>query len=150
MCSYNKNDHVSSKLVLVLIWFFTIYESFNVSDAALLSKVHVQIHNSILPSMTMNIHCKSKDNDLGNHIILFNEDYEWHFHVNIWGTTLFWCSIGWINEVGHYVHGSFKVYEYKRDNSRCGKRCTWMVQRDGLYFINPSINQAPELMFKWN
>jgi hypothetical protein len=36
-----------------------------------------------------NVHCKSKDNNLGDHVIHNNEYYHWEFRPNIWGTTSF-------------------------------------------------------------
>jgi hypothetical protein len=44
-----------------------------------------------------NVHCKSKDDNLGDHVIHNNEYYHWEFRPNIWGTTLFiWPQIWYI------------------------------------------------------
>jgi hypothetical protein len=43
-----------------------------------------------------NVHCKSKDDNLGDRVIHNNEYYYGEFRPNIWGTTLFFCHISWI------------------------------------------------------
>ncbi|XP_023514498.1 S-protein homolog 74-like [Cucurbita pepo subsp. pepo] len=41
---------------------------------------------------TLVIHCKSKDNDLGKHVINAGGNYNWSFKENLLQTTLFWCN----------------------------------------------------------
>ncbi|KAL5701517.1 hypothetical protein ACHQM5_026843 [Ranunculus cassubicifolius] len=137
-------------VALALILAFTMYECFIIINAShILSKVHVEVHNSIAPDKNMNVHCRSKDNNLGDHTVIYGQYYTWDFHVNFWGTTLFWCSVDWIDNQGIYVHGSFKIYDFNRDALKCDKMCVWSAQQDGVYFISPEVNHIPELMFPW-
>ncbi|OVA13121.1 Plant self-incompatibility S1 [Macleaya cordata] len=97
----------------------------------------------------MTIHCKSKDDDLGEHNIHFNENYTWRFHDNIDQTTLFWCKIGyWDNKAGKLVMGSFDIYKSSRDNPVCAFNCIRYVKTDGIYFYIPSAEKA-RLIYPW-
>ncbi|KAJ4847786.1 hypothetical protein Tsubulata_003335 [Turnera subulata] len=56
------------------------------------------------------IHCKSKDDDLGVHVLKRSQRYEWDFRVNFWGTTLFFCGVQ-----TQWGSGTFDFYDAKRD-----------------------------------
>ncbi|KAF5199818.1 hypothetical protein FRX31_010599 [Thalictrum thalictroides] len=53
-------------------------------------RVQVQVHNFLAPNHKLNIHCKSKDNDLGFHPLAYHQYFSWHFNVNFGRSTLFW------------------------------------------------------------
>ena len=59
---------------------------------AMLEKFHVHILNGF-KNNTLEAHCKSKQDDLGFHHIGVNEEFQWHFRVKFWGTTLYWCNV---------------------------------------------------------
>ena len=54
----------------------------------------------------LNVHCKSKDDDLGNHVLKGNANFHVTFCVNVWATTLFWCNFNWENSHG----GKYNVW----------------------------------------
>ena len=56
-----------------------------------LSHWQVAILNSMTDS-TLVVHYKSKDNDLGEHVINAGGNYNWSFKENLLQTTLFWCN----------------------------------------------------------
>ncbi|KAF2574741.1 hypothetical protein F2Q70_00001227 [Brassica cretica] len=56
-----------------------------------LSKKHVIIHNVVKNRQTLNVHCKSDDDDLGLIHIPWNHYWGFRFRVNIWSTTMFRC-----------------------------------------------------------
>ncbi|PIA62067.1 hypothetical protein AQUCO_00200210v1 [Aquilegia coerulea] len=114
-----------------------------------LGRVRVYVNNLIAPNKMMDIHCKSKDDDLQLQTLAYGQNQTWSFKVNFWGTTLFWCGMGWKDDTGRYLQGSFKIYEYMRDYSKCDGICVWNAQKDGLYFLNPETRDPPELMFTW-
>ncbi|GAV64188.1 Self-incomp_S1 domain-containing protein, partial [Cephalotus follicularis] len=76
------------------------------------------------------IHCKSKDDDLGIHVISSAQFYEWRFTVNFWQTTLYFC--GFTTEKGR---GVYAIYKASRDGVRChpNNTCVWDVKDDGLH-----------------
>lgn len=128
-------------IVIVALMFFGL--SSIVSSIKFHPKTHVYVTNNLPKDTNMIIHCKSKDDDLGEHTISFNETYTWSFHINYLCTTLFWCRIGfWDANAGKLVQGSFKIYDYGRDHG-CGLHCYRSVQIDGIYFKNVLVFHWP-------
>jgi len=60
---------------------------------------HVSIVNNLGDNLNVTIHCKSKDNDLGVHLLRNGDSFGWEFNDNIFGTTLFYCSFQWNGEL---------------------------------------------------
>lgn len=50
----------------------------------------ITIQNNI--DYLLGVHCKSKDDDLGFHILKKGELYGWKFHVNFMKSTLYFCG----------------------------------------------------------
>ncbi|XP_047318615.1 self-incompatibility protein S1-like [Impatiens glandulifera] len=117
-----------------------------VVSGILLEKVHVYLTNELASGNDLTVHCKSKDNDLGVHQIVYNGTYEWTFRNNIWDTTLFWCDLQWGQPM---VTGSCHAYEADRDQRRCRKRCMWKIKEMGLYSFNMNTN-IWENLCNWN
>ncbi|KAI3986366.1 hypothetical protein MKX01_002211 [Papaver californicum] len=90
----------------------------------------VNVSNHIKPNLT--IHCKSKDDDLGEHTLAYAEYFSWKFKVNIIFTTLFWCNMWWIDSNGKQVHGGYDIYRYTRDWWKCYNYCEYPVRDIGL------------------
>ncbi|KAK9290466.1 hypothetical protein L1049_008636 [Liquidambar formosana] len=108
-------------LLLVLLGF---------SKPIVLGKVHVRIMNRLGCGRAMNIHCQSRNDDLGYLVVPDGSETEWRFSVNFWGTTLFYCDVQWNNSNWHH----FDAYSYKHDSARCRTECSWMISKDGLLF----------------
>ncbi|XVF76069.1 hypothetical protein PTKIN_Ptkin13bG0236600 [Pterospermum kingtungense] len=84
----------------------------------------------------LNIHCQSRDNDLGFAALPDGHAFEWRFSVNFWGTTLFYCDVQWDESGWH----RFDAYAYEWDSDRCQTECFWMISRDGLLLnYNPRL-----------
>ncbi|OVA13269.1 Plant self-incompatibility S1 [Macleaya cordata] len=114
-------------------------------------RVHVHVNNILYPGTNMTLHCKSKDDDLGEQIRTFGQDFEWSFGVNFWDTTLFWCNIWWSPSPGRLIEGGFHIYDSKRDIDDCGKMCLRFVKPDGIYFNFPAKGGPTysELVYPW-
>ncbi|KAL8141239.1 hypothetical protein V2J09_007260 [Rumex salicifolius] len=83
------------------------------------------------------LHCKSKEDDLGLHTLAPTEQFEWGFRTAIFETTLFFCGASW--SLGHKEFDSFKDDPNFEDD--CGGRhCFWKAQEDGLYLYNNKDN----------
>lgn len=107
---------------------------------AALEPYEVHIVNN-LPDNTapLFIHCKSKNNDLGPHNLLVNNDFNWNFRMNVWESTLYTCDFSWTTKnIGFVVFDASVAY------SECGNKlttniCYWSVQQDGFYLANVLI-----------
>ncbi|XP_015887499.3 S-protein homolog 24 [Ziziphus jujuba] len=94
-----------------------------------LTKFNVVIVNYLGENAILNLHCQSKDDDLGAHDLPYTNSFNWSFNVNIWKTTLYHCDMGSGDLKGH-----FDIFVAKRDMNRCGDdKCVWRVNRDVLY-----------------
>lgn len=109
---------------------------------------HIHVVNG-LSNDTLSVHCKSKDNDLGNqNLVHRGDEFQWTFKVNFWGTTLFWCYL----EKPHF-NVSFEAYWVEKHepwlNSRCyNNNCIWTAKDDGIYLKNNPTN-VDELVHEW-
>ncbi|KAI6685103.1 hypothetical protein NL676_031016 [Syzygium grande] len=65
--------------------------------ALIFSEVHVSIKNRLGSGKNMTLHCQSKDDDLGEQTVEDGGKFGWDFDVNVWGTTLYYCDMGWAN-----------------------------------------------------
>ncbi|KAE8650521.1 hypothetical protein Csa_010078 [Cucumis sativus] len=104
-----------------------------------------------LSSNSLDVHCQSKDDDLGyHHLANRGDEFQWNFQINIWGTTLFWCRL---DKSDAYV--SFESFWSERRHrwlyDRCGIElgtCIWTAKDDGIYLRNMLTN-VDEFIHKW-
>ncbi|OWM73851.1 S-protein homolog 5-like [Punica granatum] len=113
-------------------------------DDNLGTKVMVEVNNSLPGDASFNIHCKSKDDDLGIHIIGVYQNYKFKFKVNFWATTLFFCGIRW---QGGGV--TFDIYYAKRDLNRCPHHCLWLVREVGVMGFQQD-KPTPDIIIPWD
>ncbi|GAV64186.1 Self-incomp_S1 domain-containing protein, partial [Cephalotus follicularis] len=102
---------------------------------------HVEITNEQASDIT--IHCKSKDDDLGIHVISTDKSFGWGFRRNIWESTLFFC--GFTTPKGR---GVYDIYKLSRDLHRCNPNntCYWDVTDDGVHGYN---GDKMDILFQW-
>ncbi|KAK9755540.1 hypothetical protein RND81_01G032800 [Saponaria officinalis] len=80
------------------------------------------------------VHCKSGNDDLGEHSLRKGEEYIWTFHINFFGTTLFFCRFYWDDEKNR-LFDSFKIQETQTcDTFERGGHYYWAAKSDGIYF----------------
>ncbi|XP_021607741.1 S-protein homolog 5 [Manihot esculenta] len=82
----------------------------------------VNITNNLGANIELNVHCKSKNDDLGQQQIPYKDFWYFKFRPNFWGTTLFYCSMNW-EQISHW----FNIYVDARDNPKC-IICQWSIQ----------------------
>ncbi|GLT72809.1 hypothetical protein SLA2020_447110 [Shorea laevis] len=80
----------------------------------------VHIENGFQKAI-LGAHCKSRDNDLGLHLIPAHSEYYWSFDGNFIRTTLYFCDFSW--EGGHRT---FDVFKY--DDGFLSKYCPHLIQ----------------------
>lgn len=112
--------------------------------AAVSGKTHVKIVNLLGEDEIMNIHCRSKDDDLGQHTLSYFQTYEFRFHPNIWMTTLFYCDVSW----RYVTNWRFDAYDFSRDGHRCEDDCRWIFMPTEVDFYN-SINLTYIPEYPW-
>ncbi|PRQ21876.1 putative plant self-incompatibility S1 [Rosa chinensis] len=111
-------------LMVLVLTFLAICEA----------KITVSISNFLAEEyedevkLDLNVHCKSKDDDLGPHVLSFLEGYEFRFNPNIWRTTLFHCTMAWPSHFHHFV-----IYDQSRDGGCIlnDSQCIWRVIESG-------------------
>ncbi|KAK4774749.1 hypothetical protein SAY86_009684 [Trapa natans] len=129
-------------LLLLLALFLSVAAALEKKDESITVKASVWVDNKLPSGQNFTIHCQSKDDDLGVHTILPNQNYTFHFHNNIWGTTLFFCRV-----TTSYGQGLYDFYKYKRDKKRCTD-CAYMVTKDGVYALS-TVRGQYDFIFKW-
>lgn len=83
----------------------------------------VTVNNKLGGGETVNIHCKSKDDDLGLHSMGPNGKYDFHFEPNFFPhNTLFYCHVTWPGN-SHF----FNAYDEVIDLDRCHPNCCWNI-----------------------
>lgn len=79
------------------------------------------------------IHCYSKDDDLGAHLLWMKEEFRFEFTVDFWKKTHFWCDMGFgTNE------RTVDVFQTGIETHTCRStgNCFWSMREDGIYFSN--------------
>ncbi|GER39581.1 plant self-incompatibility protein S1 family [Striga asiatica] len=95
------------------------------------AKVHVQVVNRLEHGLRLDVHCRSRDDDIGFHVLGVNDAIEWSFRANFLKTTLFYCDVHW-NDDSRWCR--FDAYKANRDKQRCRSKCRWMIAEDRLLY----------------
>lgn len=99
------------------------------SDAIFWKKKTVRVKNDLNNSNHIYLHCKSKNDDLQLHDLGPGQFQQWSFYENVWGTTLYWCSMATPG-----FQTTFDIYNFKDEVKYCNSECNRSVRRDGLWF----------------
>jgi len=103
-------------------------------------KVHVNVYNDLPGNSDLTLHCKSKDDDLGIHILHHGGQFSWNFGYSLFKQTLFYCSFRWNNEL-HW----FNIVESGRDGCFL---CNWYIRQSGPCRV--AAGDSPDTCFPWN
>ncbi|XP_054791561.1 S-protein homolog 5-like [Prosopis cineraria] len=141
-------------ILLLLAWATLIVER---HEALFLfpgvpSKTIVQIINNVTdPPQDLTLHCKSKDDDLGEHTISVGGKYEFIFRPNVLKpVTLFFCNFRWPSDTSfHY----FDIYIQKRDEDSCLDKdvtlCYWKIWKGGACKYDKDLKTYTNC-YPWN
>ncbi|OVA17451.1 Plant self-incompatibility S1 [Macleaya cordata] len=137
------------KFAVLMVLAILLIQCSSVSHGALPflpKKTTVAVRNDISANTILTIHCKSKDDDLGEQKLSYKQYFSWRFRPNYWDTTVFWCNFWWYDSNGHLVQGGYQVYKSKRDQYECFQQCLRSARPDGLY-----LNFGPDFrkMYDW-
>lgn len=153
----NQKHIISSKLASTLmkmklcqtcisIFFFLLIgllTSQSALDDKAFEKIRVHIVNGF-QSETLQVHCKSKENDLGDRNIPVNQEFSWKFHINIWRSTLFFCDTRWSR--GHKRFDAFAVRYALMDY--CNGNCVWKANETAIFLLD-NHNQTYIELHSW-
>ncbi|OWM87206.1 S-protein homolog 1-like [Punica granatum] len=97
-------------------------------------KYYVRVENG-LKGRPLHAHRKSRDDDLGERVLQPGDQFEWGFHINLIGTTLFFCNMWY--DLGQKSFEVFNCLQDKFIYEFCGyKRCHWKPMDDGIYVFH--------------
>ncbi|EPS58024.1 hypothetical protein M569_16794 [Genlisea aurea] len=76
------------------------------------------------------VHCKSADDDLGEHYLWKDQDLRWKFRINLFRSTLFFCSVN-----SGETTLRFDVFDTDYISFKCqdSSKCFWSVRDEGFY-----------------
>ncbi|XAR48894.1 hypothetical protein NMG60_11031874, partial [Bertholletia excelsa] len=117
-----------------ILTFQLLFTSLSQQDDSnfFLERADVHVINR-LPSQ-LKIHCRSKDNDLGERALNKDQEFSWKFKTNIFGTTLYWCNFTWGAKFTSFDVFNKTVKPGCQDNIGIKMHCYWEVRSDGFYF----------------
>ncbi|KAL0897501.1 hypothetical protein Bca101_081462 [Brassica carinata] len=103
-------------------------------------------NNLTLSQSTLKVHCKSKDNDLGDHFVKYKDPaYNFSFHDDVIFITEFDCYLFW--KGGNLVYHQTFIAYIGAYFFRCGALYVWNARDDAIYL---SIDRKPEkIMYNW-
>lgn len=122
----------------------TISSDFDVNWSTL--KSMVRITNRLGDGSTLNLHCKSSDDDLHLQILAPNRSWSFKFRPTIYGSTLFSCHFTWPGQSKR-----FNIYDDDRDGVRKGIPCIycfWDISKDGPCRFNER-DDAFDICYDW-
>lgn len=131
-----KPQNINIFFLVILLAFksnMIIISCFAESDSKIqrpFSPWEVAIWNHMKDSILL-AHCKSKDNDLGEHEIDLGAKYSFSFKENFWQSTRFWCNFS-----SKHGHASGEVFWPEMENwfsDQCyNSICTWAAEDNGI------------------
>ncbi|KAJ8440683.1 hypothetical protein Cgig2_005117 [Carnegiea gigantea] len=100
---------------------------FDIYDAATMNCVEhccVKITNGLSQNKDLLVHCKSKDDDLGEHPLKSGESYEFSFRQKFMWKSLFFC--------GYTFDGAKQFSDvYNGETMECREHCWWEIKETG-------------------
>ncbi|KAL2342386.1 hypothetical protein Fmac_003671 [Flemingia macrophylla] len=112
-------------------------------DGLIGEKKTVLVKNDVDSGVTLYLHCRSADDDLGEQVLPLGHQQVWSFRDNIFRTTRFTCSLKANN-----LEYDFEVYDAKKDDI-CTSECWRSLREDGAYFWNQPL-QLFEKRVSWS
>lgn len=102
-------------------------------------KITVIIINDLETQYNMAAHCKSADDDLGEHVLVYGANFEFHFKRNFAGGTRFYCKFSF--------EGGFKWFDIYVEGRDFCDHCVWKIRENGPCF---QTEKHQDQCFHWN
>lgn len=136
-------NYPNTKVQLSSLIFFVINVAM-MANASFYNPVinEIFVNNITRSTPPLNVHCLSRDDDLGVRTLKPGDKFDFSFHENFMSTTHFYCMVKWGRN-----SSTFDVYYKKK--SLCYYKffkltdlyCTWLVEDYAIYLAkvkNPS------------
>jgi len=102
----------------------------------------VVVISNEMPGEVLQLHCHSRDNDLGLQTLGYSSSYQFHFNTNIWGTTLFTCDF---TSTHHPESVGIIVFQGPSYGFMpCEFHCNWVVTPNGFYLLGQFEKPWPQ------
>lgn len=140
---------MKKKHFLACLLVFALAILFEPTNATEFHKWQIHVLNELSNDQMLFVHCKSRDDNLGQHNVSVGNEFNWSFRVNFWNTTLFWCFLRKPNAQSV----SFEAFWIEKTSIwlfyRCyDSNCIWTAKDDGVYLRdNPARRDV--LVHKW-
>ncbi|KAL9668698.1 hypothetical protein QQ045_006236 [Rhodiola kirilowii] len=99
----------------------------------------VYIKHSMGKGIIVDVHCKSKDDDLGVRHLPEGQYFRFGFGPHVVKNTLFWCDVSWNGR--KQVFNAYKDPESYWDCHGVGCECPWNLTPNGPCFFNVKTQQ---------
>lgn len=143
MSCYQKMSYLCSIMSLVIV-SSCLLQLATAEDCFLSGAYYFAIVNNVLPvsETPLLVHCASRNNDLGNHTLHYQDYVQWQFCLQIFHRTLFHCRVSW---------GS-RSLSFDAFNNHIRKHCSyclWQAQSDGIYFQKQAHPEIFNRVYSW-
>lgn len=132
LSNFHKKMNYFWSVALFIATYFIFIRSARGISIGIFQHYEVHIINNINNKTDeLIVHCKSADDDLGEHFLDKDDDWHWKFRVNFFRSTLFFCHLQWGE-----VRKRFTVFDTDYISSQCEQTstCFWSVRDKGIYF----------------
>ncbi|GFP78580.1 hypothetical protein PHJA_000001500 [Phtheirospermum japonicum] len=91
----------------------------------------------------MMLRCQSGDDDLGDHTLLFNQEFKWSFCDDFFSRTVFFCHLWWGSKQ--------QVFDvFRSEFTKVTKpQHFWLAKSDGIYFSNSNVSSTFIKRYNW-
>ncbi|XP_059460333.1 S-protein homolog 2-like [Corylus avellana] len=130
-------------IYLSMCWTFDNVAAISTDSFFQRKRATVTINNALGNTTQLQVDCKSKDDNLGQHQINTGANYSFTFRPSLSGTTLFTCNFTWA--LNAY---SFEIYNQHRDHTNC-RACVWQIKTNGPCEYSYET-ETYKLCYTWN
>lgn len=138
---------------ILFLWLLVTPLNFSLAKKCFFTKKYeVHVINKLPPnSPPLQVHCASKDQELGNIILPIDEDFNWSFCEKTFTDILYFCHFWWDSK-----DRSFAVYDdpiycvHHGPNLNILQYCKWEVREDGFYLEQYDASNETYYMYRIN
>ncbi|KAI4311684.1 hypothetical protein MLD38_036560 [Melastoma candidum] len=96
---------------------------------------HVYIKNDLPSGLVISFHCLSQDDDMGPMLLAPGDQWDFRFHLNTNGGTLFVCGFTWFG-----AKTTYRLSVYDESAHKNCDNCLWSIQINGTCLSSSTID----------